>query len=106
MVSSKPKKAKRNPFTDPSRYGTYEGEFGNPSQWAGAFKKRMHPDDVKRILGDNNPWEILGLRVGATQSEIKSAYRKRVRETHPDVTGKDGEEFKQVQAAYEKIFSE
>ena len=94
---------KRNPFRDPSPYGTYEGERGNPDQWAKSFRARMHPDDVKRILGNDNPWQILGLQTGATQAEIKRAYRKRAMETHPDITGSDGEEFKRVQAAYERL---
>ena len=44
------------------------------------------------------------LRIVATASdiEIKSAYRKRVKETHPDIGG-DAEEFKLVQAAYEVL---
>lgn len=31
-----------------------------------------------------NPYEILGLKPGASQEEIKSAYRKLVKQYHPD----------------------
>ena len=35
-----------------------------------------------------------------TQSELTTAYRKRVKETHPDLWNNNGEEFKLVQEAY------
>nr|WP_244995501.1 J domain-containing protein [Halomicroarcula pellucida] len=41
----------------------------------------------------------LGLRQTATLSEVKSAYRDRVKEVHPDHGG-DEEEFKRVREAY------
>ena len=31
-----------------------------------------------------NPYEVLGLKPGATQDEIKSAYRKLIKQYHPD----------------------
>ena len=47
-------------------------------------------------------YRILGLKFGARYEEVKSAYRSRARETHPDVGGKP-QDFIQVQAAYEII---
>lgn len=44
-------------------------------------------------------YEVLGLLPGATAAEIKSAYRKAARETHPDHGG-DGERFDRVAGAY------
>ncbi|MDS0281564.1 J domain-containing protein [Haloarcula onubensis] len=41
----------------------------------------------------------LGLRQGATPEEVKSAYRARVKQVHPDHGG-DEEEFKRVREAY------
>lgn len=41
----------------------------------------------------------LGLRQGATPEEIKSAYRARVKQVHPDHGG-DEEEFRRVREAY------
>lgn len=44
---------------------------------------------------------ILGLEPNATPEEVKSAYRRLVRECHPDVVGEDGRtQFMQVNAAY------
>jgi hypothetical protein len=48
------------------------------------------------------PYEILGVRPTATEDELRRAYRKRLRETHPD-TGGSAAEFNAVQLAWEKI---
>ena len=44
-------------------------------------------------------FEELGLDYGATPAEVKSAYRQRVKEVHPDHGG-DEDEFKRVREAY------
>ena len=41
-------------------------------------------------------YEILGLSPGASQDDIKSAYRKLSKEYHPDLVGHLGEEFRAV----------
>lgn len=46
-------------------------------------------------------YDILGLQSGASPEEIKKAYRKRAKETHPDKNGGKDEEFKKVSEAYE-----
>jgi curved DNA-binding protein len=51
-----------------------------------------------------DPYSILGVTPGASDAEIKSAYRKLVKEHHPD-TGGDGERFAQINAAYDNIKS-
>ena len=45
---------------------------------------------------------VLGVEKGVSDAEIKAAYRRRAKETHPDVGG-DPEEFKLVQSAYEVL---
>ena len=47
-------------------------------------------------------YEILGVDRSATDEEIKRAYRRRARESHPDAGG-DENEFKQVTTAYEVL---
>jgi DnaJ like chaperone protein len=53
--------------------------------------------------GDANPWSVLGVNRGMTDDELKSAYRKLVRENHPDSLTAQGmpEEF--VQLANERL---
>ena len=48
-------------------------------------------------------YEVLGLNKGATDAEIKSAYRKKAKELHPDLNKDDPhaeDKFKEVQEAY------
>lgn len=49
-----------------------------------------------------DPYSVLGIKKGATLAEIKAAYRKRAKETHPDKGGSD-EAFRKVQEAYEAL---
>ncbi len=48
------------------------------------------------------PYEVLRVPATATDDELKVAYRKRLRETHPD-TGGDAASFNAVQTAWETI---
>ena len=50
-----------------------------------------------------NYYVILGVDSGATQEQIKSAYRQQVKKYHPDHYGKDSEPFLDVQEAYEVL---
>lgn len=58
-----------------------------------------------------NPYEVLGLSPGASQEEVKKAYRALSRKYHPDANinnpNKDQaeEKFKEIQQAYEAIMS-
>ena len=50
-----------------------------------------------------NPYKILGLESGATDDEIKKAYRKLAKEHHPDRTQGDDSKFKEIAEAYETL---
>jgi curved DNA-binding protein CbpA len=50
-------------------------------------------------------FDALGLDGDASQEQIKTAYRDRVKEVHPD-SGGDEESFKRVNRAYETLTEE
>ncbi|QZP37494.1 J domain-containing protein [Halobaculum magnesiiphilum] len=66
------------------------GPTGGPAMNANSG---MPPGDARRTLG---------VDADASGSEVKAAYRDRVKETHPD-SGGDEEEFKRVNRAYETL---
>ena len=54
-------------------------------------------------------YEVLGISKGATEAEIKSAFRKKAKELHPDLNKDDPnaeEKFKEVQEAYSVLSDE
>ena len=54
-------------------------------------------------------YEVLGISKGATEAEIKSAYRKKAKELHPDLNKDDPhaeEKFKEAQEAYSVLSDE
>jgi len=58
--------------------------------------------DQRRPTADRsvtNAFDELGLDAGATQDEIRNAYRSQVKEAHPDRGGTEAE-FKELQEAY------
>src|SRR5690606_13354124 len=52
-----------------------------------------------------SPYEVLGVAASASQDDLRKAYRRMVRETHPD-TGGDVHRFRQVQEAWEPVGTE
>ena len=64
-------------------------------------RSRRHPRDTGNDT-EIDLYKLLGIDRGATEAEIREAYRRRARETHPDVGG-DAAEFQAVQAAYETL---
>src|SRR5579884_4172697 len=48
-------------------------------------------------------YEVLGVSKNASQDEIKKAYRKLVRDVHPDRNPGQEERFKEVQSAYDVL---
>jgi len=49
-----------------------------------------------------DPYSILGVNQGASEDEIKKAYRKKAMKHHPDKGG-DPNEFKRIQNAYDRL---
>lgn len=49
-----------------------------------------------------NPYQVLGIQPGASDDEIKKAYRKLASKHHPDKGG-DTKKFQEIQAAYDSL---
>jgi DnaJ-domain-containing protein 1 len=75
---------------------------------SGQTSERTHRSErTLRSLSRNQHLKVLGLRSGASQVEIKAAYRRLVKESHPDMNRNSGESkiarFREIQSAYESL---
>lgn len=50
-----------------------------------------------------DPHEILGVKPGASEADIKKAYRKLAKKFHPDSGAASGEEFRRITEAYQLL---
>lgn len=81
--------------------------FDTPAEYPGSDDQRVSVlrtffSLILLLLRVDSPFDILGIESDATEEEIKQAYRRRVKETHPDQGG-CAREFQLVRAAYEAI---
>lgn len=77
------------------RYNPFFDE--RPSEGAPHFEAQEYED-----VDEDYPFCIFGLKRSASDEDMKKAYHKAVRETHPDKTGsEDTEAFREYQEAYE-----
>lgn len=99
---TKTRKPKRNVFKEPNRYGHYAGPRGDEAHWRAAFGEAWDQAFCKTLIGDQSPWEVLGIAVGASWDEIKKAYRGLIRKWHPDINKDPNavEQCKKIIAAY------
>jgi hypothetical protein len=75
---------------------TGESEFANARLPSG--------DDSEAVVGREPPHEVLGVSPDATPSEVREAFRRKVRAVHPDHGG-DEQEFKRVKHAREGLLT-
>lgn len=62
----------------------------------GRYQAHYQARSRQQAVDKDRYYEILGLQPGASQEQIKDAYRKLSKEYHPDLVGHLGEEFRQV----------
>lgn len=101
-------KSKRPFLSGYKTYDTSKG-FGSASQWRAAFSERMGREQAATVLQEkrHTPWTVLGLVQGASQQQIKQAFRKAIMEWHPDRNAHRVQEAyvmsRQIIAAYELL---
>jgi hypothetical protein len=72
------------------RYDTYDPDeegYGSEEQWRATFDARVSQNEADKILGGESPESVLELSPGATQAQIKRAYRRLIAKHHPDKHG-------------------
>ena len=80
-------------------------------QERGKFNQQRAEADAQNDPGTQDPYEVLGLKPGASPEEIRSAYRRALQMYHPDKVSHLGDEFQElagrkfvaIQVAYEKL---
>jgi hypothetical protein len=74
---------------------------GQPTWPSKASREPRSARVEKPWVGEGNAsiWSVLGISANATEEELKTAYRKKALETHPD-RGGDAQAFRRVVAAY------
>lgn len=99
--------AKRGFLDGYKTYDVSEKGYGSPWEWRKQFHHRMSKDEADTILGSDDPYLILEIKLGATKSEIKKAFYRMALKWHPDRNS--GNEFvatemmKKINAAYTKL---
>jgi bifunctional non-homologous end joining protein LigD len=87
-----------------SRYGTYEGPRGNPTDWASAFGGVWENSPTVKTLEALENYRTLNLSPTATDAEVKKRFRTLVKQHHPDHGG-DSEIYQRVVEAYQRIIN-
>ena len=95
-----------------SRFGRGSGEATNGPGGFGAGarngrgRRRVNVRPPRSGPSREEAYETLGLDPEAGEDEVKQAYRRRVKEVHPDTPSGDEDEFKRVTQAYERLTDE
>ena len=91
----------RSRFAEEARRARGEGR-ARGENGARADGRTREPGPADDGMRPREAYDTLGLDPDASQDAIRSAYRERVKETHPD-SGGDEETFKRVTEAYETL---
>ncbi len=75
----------------------------DPGFGVGSSARPPPPEDR---MSEREARDVLGVDPGSGDDAVRRAYRRRVKETHPDTDDGDEEAFKRVAEAYERLASE
>ena len=81
---------------DPRQRGTGDPRFN------GGWQRQQWPD-ADQNLSVQEAYRRLDLEPGADQERIRQAYRRKVKDVHPDREGGDERAFREVQQAYDRL---
>ena len=58
----------------------------------------LHKQEHKTTerIDEQNPYELLGVNKGATKPEIIKAYKRKLKQYHPDIVAHKGEEYRLI----------
>jgi DnaJ-domain-containing protein 1 len=91
-------------FRGPRGGQTGPGGFGAGAQRQG--QSRFGGQRASSGPSQREAYRTLGLDPSADEEAVRSAYRERVKEVHPDRPSGDEDEFKRVNRAYERLTDE
>ena len=91
------------------RYDPETEGYGSAWEWKRQFNQRMSKEEAEEILDDDDPYHVLGLNYGASQLEIKRAFKKLAMKWHPDRNPENVEAatrmMQKINAAYSLLIS-
>jgi DnaJ-class molecular chaperone len=91
--------------SDYSPYGTYEGPRGSKAEWKDYFNETWTHTTAQEAIQEETPWDIIGVKIGSSATEIKTAFRKKMLVHHPDQGG-DPVVARKILAAYYLLHKE
>ena len=83
--------------------GARGGPGAGPTGGFGGARTRGPTTATTNVVSRAEAYRTLGLTPEATTSEVRRAYRRRVKEVHPDTDGGNEEAFREVQRAYDRL---
>ncbi len=92
-----------DPAEEWDRRGRVGGPDGRRRRAAGRERGRRRAPRTNDGPTTAEAYDILGLDPQADQGAVRRAYRERVKSAHPDTPDGSEEEFKRVNAAYERL---
>lgn len=93
------------PFGSGRNRGRTRSAAGRASrqQWQAREARQRGRREAQAAMERRQAYQTLGLSPDADADAVKSAYRRKVKTTHPDADGGNRETFQRVNAAYELL---